>query len=640
MLEGIRKRRNSFVILLAFAAIILVFVFWGVGPNKGGNGDQGVVATVNGEPIGVKEYVMLYKRQLDYYKKTFKDQFNDEMAAKLNLKRRAVDILINRSLAIKAARADGLEVSAAEVQDAIKAIPAFSKNGVFDKDVYFQALSSNRLKPAEFEKSVELDLLTMKVREKVLKDVSVSDDEAMAEYKNVNRKIDLDYIAISGAGFKKGVTVTDEEAEAYLKKNGSEFMVPVKVRAFYAYASLKDAARKVKVTEPEIKEYYEKNLKQFETQEEARARHILIRPDPKEPDAEKAKEAAKAKADELLKELKAGANFAKLARANSDDPGSAKTGGELGWFPRGVMVKSFEAAVFSLKKGELSPVIETEFGYHIILLEEKREAGVVPLNKARESIVASITGRKSKIDARDAVASIEKAFKDAKTVEELKKAASANKDIKTATTPMFSEDDKKTPLATNESMRNSIFFLKAGDTTQIVDGGDGYYIVRLLEKVDAHVPEYKDIAASVKERVAGIKANELARQKAEEALTRIKGGTDFKAEAKKDGYKVEASGYFSRADGFIPKIGAYASENDKLFALSEAAPVYPEVLGHEGKFYVLRLKGVKEAPEAGFASMKEEIKSRLLANKQEEVLSKWLEGLRAKAKIQVFDKML
>lgn len=640
MLEGIRKRRNSLVILLAFAAIILVFVFWGVGPNTGGDGDQGAVATVDGERITVKEYANLYKRQFDYYKQTFKDQFNDEMAKKLDLKRRSVEILINRSLAIKAAKADGLEVSASEVQDAIKAIPAFSRNGVFDKDAYFQTLSANRLKPAEFEKSVEMDLLTMKMREKVLKDVSVSDEEVMAEYRTVNRKLDLDYIGVSGAAFKKEVSVTDDEAREYLKKNGSEFMVPVKVKAFYAWAGIKEAAGKVKVTDAEIREYYEKNLKQFETPEEARARHILIRPDAKEADKEKARAEARAKAGELLKKLKTGASFAELAKANSEDPGSARLGGELGWFPRGVMVKSFEAAVFSLKKGELSPVVETEFGYHIILLEEKRDAGVVPLNKARESIVESLKGKKSKIDARDAVVSIEKAFKEARTVDELKKAASANKDIKTATTGLFSEDDKKTVLATNESLKNSIFFLRAGDTTQIVDGGDGYYIVRLLEKVDAHVPGYDEIAGDVKEKVASIKANERARQKAEEILSRVKGGEDLKNVAKKENYKVESTGYFSRVDGFIPGIGAYAAENDKLFALNEAAPVYPEILGQDGKFYILRLKGVKEAPEEGIAQMKEELKSRILARKQEEVLSKWLDGLRSKASIQVYENML
>ncbi|MBI5586899.1 MAG: SurA N-terminal domain-containing protein, partial [Deltaproteobacteria bacterium] len=249
MLEGIRKRRNSFVILLAFAAIILVFVFWGVGPNKGGDREQGAVATVDGESIPVKEYVNLYKRQVEYYKNTFKGQFNDEMAKKMDLKRRSVEILINRSLAIKAARADGMSVTDAEVQDAIKAIPAFSKNGAFDKDAYFQTLSSNRIKPAEFEKSVEFDLLTMKMRDKVLKDVSVSDEDVRKEYLTENRKIDLNYIGVAGASLKKDVTVTDDEAKEYLKKNGSEFMVPVKVKAYYAYADLKDTAKRLKITD-------------------------------------------------------------------------------------------------------------------------------------------------------------------------------------------------------------------------------------------------------------------------------------------------------------------------------------------------------------------------------------------------------
>ncbi|MBI5587601.1 MAG: peptidylprolyl isomerase, partial [Deltaproteobacteria bacterium] len=390
----------------------------------------------------------------------------------------------------------------------------------------------------------------------------------------------------------------------------------------------------------EIKEFYEKNLKQFETPEEARARHILVRPDPKAADKEKAKQEAKAKADELLKKLKTGANFGELARANSGDPGSAKMGGELGWFPRGVMVKSFEAAVFSLKKGELGPVVETEFGYHIILLEEKREGGLVPMNKARDSIVASLKGKKAKIEARDAVASIERAFKEAKTADELKKAASSNKDIKTVATGLFSEDDKSTVLASNEALRSAVFFLKGGETTGVIDGQDGYYIVRVLERVDAHVPGYNEIAARVKDKVASVKANERARLKAEEILTMVKGKEDMAAVAKKENFKPEDTGYFSRAEGFIPKIGAYAAENEKLFALTEASPVYPEVLGSDGRFYVLKLKGVKEADDAGFASRREEIKSRLMAQKQEEALNKWLEGLKSKSKIQIFDKML
>lgn len=640
MLEGIRKRRNSFVILLAFAAIILVFVFWGVGPNTGGGPEQGAVATVDGTSIPARDYANLYKRQFEYYKSTFKGQFDEEMAKKLDLKRRAVEILINRSLAIKAAKAEGMEVSAAEVQDAIKAIPAFAKNGVFDKETYFQALSSNRVQPAEFEKSVEMDLLTMKMRDKVVKDVKVSDEDIKAEYKAENRKIDLSYIGVAGASFKKDVPVTDDEAREYLKKNGSEFMVPVKVKAYYAHTDLKDISAKVKVTDDEIKDFYDKNQKQFETPEEARARHILIRPDMNATDKDKAKEAARAKAEEILNKLKTGANFGDLAKKYSADPGSARLGGELGWFPRGVMVKSFEAAVFSLKKGELSPVVETEFGYHIILLEEKREGGAVPLNKVRDRIVTALKGKKAKQEARDAVASVQNAFKEARTVEELKKAASANKLIKTAETGLFQENDKTQLLATNAALRDAVFFLKAGETSGVVDGQDGYYIIKVLERVDAHVADYKDVAAKVKDRLASIKANEMARKKASDMLAAVKGGEEINAAAKKEGLKVEDSGYFSRVDGVIPKIGVFAAENEKLFGLTPASPYYPEVLEQGGRFYVLKLKDVKEADEAGLGSRQEEIRGRLLAQKQEEVLSKWLEGLRAKAKIQIFDKML
>ena len=352
MLESFRKRRNSALIVVAFAAIIVVFIFWGVGPSGNGENDASVVATVDGEDISYREYANLYKKEVEYYKETFKEQFNDEMAKKLNLKQKAVDILINRALAIKEAENQGIEVSEQEVQEAIKAIPVFGKNGVFDKDLYFKVLSSNRVNPAEFEKSMEADLMTARIREKVLKDVAVNDQELKERFFRENRKIDLSFVALDGQASKKASAVTDEEAKEFLKKNASEFMVPPKIKAFYAYAGYEAVASRARFTDDEIKSYYEANKKRFETQASIKARHILLRPDPNAADMEKAKAETKKRLNDILARLKSGAKFADLAKAHSQDPGSAKQGGDLGWFQRGVMIKAFEDAAFPLNKGK------------------------------------------------------------------------------------------------------------------------------------------------------------------------------------------------------------------------------------------------------------------------------------------------
>ncbi|MBI2400928.1 MAG: SurA N-terminal domain-containing protein [Deltaproteobacteria bacterium] len=638
MLESFRKRRNSAFIVVAFAAIIIVFIFWGVGPSGNGENDSSVVATVNGEAIPYREYANLYKKEQEYYKETFKEQFTDEMARKLNLKQKAVDILINRVLAIEEAESQGMKVTPEEVQQAISAIPVFSKDGAFDKELYFKVLSSNRIKPAEFEKSVEADLMTAKIREKVIKDVAVTDQELKDRYFEENRKIDLSFVALDASVSGKSVNVTDEEAREYLKKNASDFMVPATINAFYAYAGYENMAAKAKFTEEEIKSYYEANKNRFETQPAVKARHILVRPDPKAADQEKAKADAKKKITDLLPKAKS-AKFADLAKAFSQDPGSARQGGDLGWFQKGVMIKAFEEAAFALNKGEVSGVIETEFGFHIIKVEDKKDGGFLPLKEAEPSIKQALAGDKAKAIAREALMTLDAKVAQAKTAEDIKKAASADKALKPALTGMFSEDDMGVELARNEQLRTAAFSLAPGQVGRIVETEEGAYLVRLVERKDAHVPEFAEVASDVKTIIAEEKAGKEAEARARALLERAKKGEDLAVIAKAEKLKMEQSGFFARTEGFMPRTGIFVGDKEALFKLASGA-YYPEVVSHNGRHFIFRLSGVKEADEAAFEPRKEELKARLLAEKQDQALSGWLKSLREKAKITINESVL
>jgi len=638
MLEGIRKKRNSIVILLVFAAIILVFVFWGVGPNKGDKNDAMVVATVDGEQISVRDYAELYKREVEYYKNTFKDQFTEDMAKKMNLRQMALDVLINRTLAVKQARAEGIKVAEKDIQGAIQAIPVFSKDGVFEKELYFNVLKANRIKPADFEKNVEGDLYAGKMRDMVVKDINVTDQDVKDAYLKGNRRYDMDYIAVDPSTLRPNIKVSDEEAKDYFQKNGAAFMTKPRIKAFYAFASYADLAGGAKVTGDEMKRYYEKNPKEFEMPPSVKARHMLIRPDNKAADKEKAKQDAKKKAEEILKKLKSGGNFNELARKYSDDPGSAKQGGELGWFRKGVMIKPFEEAAFALKKGETSPVVETDFGYHIIQVQDKMDAAVVPLKKAEVSIKKVLTVQKSQSFAKDVFTALEKSFKEARSVEELKKAVSMHRGVKSESTGLVSEDDKKSELANNDALRGAAFNLRADEVSNIIQTHSGFYVIKALERVEAHVPDYSGISSMVKDRAASEKAMEGASKKAGEILKKLKGGADFATVARDESYRVEQTGYFTRAQGMIPKPGIFTGDKEKLFDLTAAAPYYGEVIPHDGRFYIMKLRDTKEADEAGLAGMKEEMRSRLMQSRQEAALTKWLTGLKGKAKIKVFEK--
>lgn len=639
MLESFRKRRNSAFIVVAFAAIIIVFIFWGVGPSGNGENDSNVVATVNGEAIPYREYANLYKKEQEYYKETFKEQFTDEMARKLNLKQKAVDILINRALAINEAESQGMKVTPEELQQAISAIQVFSKDGAFDKELYFKVLSSNRIKPADFEKSVEADLMTARIREKVIKDVAVTDQELKDRYFEENRKIDLSFVALDGLVSGKSIPVTDEEAREYLKKNASDFIVPARINAFYAYAGYEDMAAKAKFTDEEIKSYYEANKNRFETLPAIKARHILVRPDPKAADQEKAKADAKKKITDLLPKAKSGAKFADLAKAFSQDPGSARQGGDLGWFQKGVMIKAFEEAAFALNKGEVSGVIETEFGFHIIKVEDKKDGGYLPLKEAEPSIKQALAGDKAKAIAREALMTLDAKVAQASSAEEIKKAASADKALRPALTGMFSEDDMGVELARNEQLRTAAFTLTPGQAGRIVETEEGAYLVRLVERKDAHVPEFAEVASDVKTIIAEEKAGREAEAKAKALLERAKKGEDLAVIARAEKLKMEQSGFFARTEGFMPRTGIFVGDKEALFKLASGA-YYPEVVSHNGRHYIFRLSGIKEAEEAAFEPRKEELKARLLAEKQDQALSGWLKSLREKAKITINESVL
>lgn len=641
MLDRLRNTKNSIVILVAFAAIILVFIFWGAGPGGDSSDDRNVVAMVDGTKIESKEYTALYKRELDYYRETFKDQPVAEIERRLDLKGRAIGILVNRTIALKAARELGMKVSKAEVQQAIQSMEVFSKGGAFDKDLYFEVLSSNRINPAEFEEGVEEDLLAARMREKIIEGVSVTDEEVRDAYFRINRKVDLDFVAISPERFVKDVTVTDEEAEAYLKENGSQFMLPAKVKVFYSYAGYDELASGTKVADDEIRVDYEADPEKYMTAEKVRARHILIRPDTKGgKDMGAAIAEARAKADAVLEELKAGGDFSALAKKYSKDPGSASQGGDLGWFERGVMIKAFEDVAFTLVKGEISDVVETEFGFHIIKLVDKVDSAMKPLSDVKDGIRKKLAEKKAAMAAREASLDIASRFRDAASVDELSKIVSSHPGVKGAVTPLFSYGDKKVELLKNEMVSDVVFSMRQNDVSRLLETPQGIYVVKVVEKINPRVPEYKAVAAEIKSLLTEQKAFEAAGAKARQVAERLKNKEALAKIAADEKLKVARTGYFSLVEGFIPKVGAFAGDRPELFSLTAEEPGYADIITHDNSFYLFSFAGAKEADDSGFEPMRDEISKRLLADKQEKVIGGWFEKKRSEARIRVFDDRL
>lgn len=621
MLKFMRKKKRSIVVWLIFGAIIIVFVFWGIGNFKVDR--SSIAAKVNGKVISVQEFTKAYQRQIDYYKRSIQGEVSDEMLENLNLKQMTIDGLINRAILLKEAKKQGIKITKEQLQQTIQTIPAFQKDGIFDKDTYFRTLSGIRIQPGEFEKEVEEEMLMERVSQKILDTINVSDSELMAEFKKGNKRINLQYVLINSSQSEKGIAITDEEAKTYFEKNKDSFKVPEIIKADYLVFSVSDMKTKINPTDDEIKSYYEKNIKAFERQKEVRARHILFR-------TQDGKETAKKKAEDVLELIKKGGDFSELAKKHSHDPGSAKNGGDLGYFRAGMMVKSFEDASFSMKKGEVSGIVETEFGYHIIKVEDVKEAGLKPLNEVKKDVTALLKTASAIEKAKGLAEGIRRDIDSGKDLKD----AAVSKGLKLKRTNYFSIDDRGNEIADNDYIKKAIFSLKKGEISQVIDGKDGYYIVKIVDKQDGRFMTLEEALSDIKNILIRQKAVEKAKNKAEEFIKEAAvGKEDFVRMAQRSGYKIDSTGMFSLKDGIIPKIIVNASPD--IFELTTDAPYYSKPVSSHNNIYVLKLKDVIEADIKEFEAKKEDIKNRLIGLKRGEIFSKWLTDARKKAKIEI-----
>ena len=334
---------KSIVAVILFGMIVAVFVLSDLSGRAGGKGGTlgiGSAASVNGQLISIKQFQDQENRIANYYSQLFGGKMDNEFQ-KRQIMSEALNQLVNGEVAYQAASKEKVFATDAEIQKAILDMPVFKKDGLFQSDLYKNILAANKLSVAEFENSLRQQVSLQKVQglfELAYKPTAL---EAAVQNEIKSTQIAVDYIQLTVETFNKSSVISDAAVSKELETD----------------------AFKKKVTD-----YYQANMAEFETPEQVKASHILIKIDPNTPEIQ-----AKAKADQVLKEVKKG-DFGKLASKYSEDPGSKAKNGELGFFGRGRMVKEFEEAAFSLKVGEVSGLVKSPFGFHIIKVTDKKAA--------------------------------------------------------------------------------------------------------------------------------------------------------------------------------------------------------------------------------------------------------------------------
>ena len=629
VLSLLRKKARSTFIYVAFGIIIVVFIFYFGWGSRGGDRQETWVAKVGTQRIDYNTYLTYYKRLVAYYRDMYKDSFDPAVIEQLGLKQQALDAIIEEHVVLETAQKAGVQVTAGEVQESIRNLEAFQTEGAFDLQKYKALLRRNRIQPGEFEETQGREIMVRRVQGIVRSGAKFSDQELWDQFVYENEKVRLEYVEIDPQKMVVEEAVKAEDAQAYYEQNKEQFRVPQKITIAYVEFSPKNFEDKIEISDEEIEEYYNEYAEEFWEPEKVRARHILVRVDVGAKPEDK--EQARKKAEGILAKVKAGEDFAELAKEFSEDKGSAKEGGDLGFFPRGQMVKPFEVAAFSLEPGAVSELVETNFGFHIIKVEEKSREGTKPLEEVKDGI------RQGLFDARSAEAIRKESFRTYRSVlkeKDLGAYAEANGLAVLTTTP-FSRQQGHPVFAEAPDALDEAFSVGSGELIYPFTNGKSYFVAKVVETHESHVPPLAEVQADVEAILHQRQQKEAAHKKAQALLAMARQAGSLESVAQRDDLEVKNTRLFSRSGRSVPGFGRSSEILIIAFGLSPDNPYPDDVFEYNGKYYILRLLGREKALREDFEKKKEEIRKKQLNQKKNQYLAAWVAHARAQSRVVV-----
>ena len=636
MLDLLRKKTQSPFIQGTILIIVLVFIFWGVG--SGINDNLNIVATVNNEGIPYEDFQKAYNQLTTQYRNQFGGNLPKGLLENLDLESQTIDQLIQRTLLRQGAREMGIMVSNLEVQQAVEKMEAFRTNGSFNVEQYKNILSSSGMMPSSFEASMRTDLLSGKVLSHLARFAKLTPLEVNEQFGFDNKEISIEYISFSGSDFKEAIEAGDEELLSFYEENKNNYMTDPQVKLNFLLFPYK-ADEKLVITDEEIESFYRQNFNRYSIPEQRSARHILIKTS--EEDSEDALSEKLNRAEQVLELAKTGEDFTELAKQFSEGPTGPK-GGDLGSFSRGRMVKPFDDAVFALNEGEISDIVETQFGFHVIKVEKIEPAHTRALEEVKDEITFQLQKQKgNELAFTGATEAYEKII----LAGSLEKFSQQNTDITVDQTEFF---PRKSPeksgftegMINEPAFLNAAFTLNKGELSSLIETAKGYAIIFAADKKVPEISLLDDVKEQVQQDYISVKSDTMAQETAQAMLASLKekGSVDLVAEATKHGKTLENSGYITRngsADSTLPTQIVTLG-----FELSDETPYPEEIVSDNGAFYVFRVMEMRQPSPDLYTEKEKEFKTALLERKKGTLLASWLANVRSKAEIEINEQFL
>jgi peptidyl-prolyl cis-trans isomerase D len=556
-----RMRRHKGWLKWSLALVCLAFVVFYIPDflqgDRVGAAPGETVAEVEGTPITVRDF----RRQLNQRMQMFRSQgggkINEQMLKQLGIDRQVLQSMIDEQAVVAEARRLGLSVSDAEVRAYILNLPVFQENGQFvGEERYRLFLRRNGYTAEDFEDAVRRDLLSDKLQTAVTGWVTVSDAEVEEEYRRRNEKAKLAVVGFLADQFRTGVTASDADVAAHFEKNKDSYKLGERRKVRYVLVDAQTLRQKIQPSPNEVDEHYRANIDQFSNPEQVRASHILLKTEGKD-------EAEVRKAAEgLLAKVKAGADFASLAKQLSEDDVSKARGGDLDFFGRGSMVKPFEDAAFALAPGETSDLVKTDYGFHIIRVAEKRPAGTRPLDEVRQQITEQLKWERAQEQASSLAARLAAEIKKPVDLDRVAKAQG----LTVKESNWCQRTDPIGEVGPSPQVAATAFALKEDQVSEPLTLPQGHIILAYAGRQDARLPKLDEVKDRVQRDVVEEKARAAARAKGAEVVASLKSASDFAAAAKAAGREAKTTELVARGTA-LPDIGPSPAVDKVAFSL-------------------------------------------------------------------------
>jgi peptidyl-prolyl cis-trans isomerase D len=624
-----RMRRHKAWLQWSLVLVVLAFIIFYIPDFLRGSATDptagDTIASVEGHTITSGEFRRTYQAQLQAYRSSYGGNMSEALLKQLGIEQQILQQMVDEQASVAEAARIGIRVSDEEVRQRILAIPAFQDNGHFIGDQrYQQILRVQRppMTPADFEEGIRRSLTVEKLRASLTDWLSVPDKELEQEYRRRNDKVKLSVVSFTADSFRAQVTATDPEIAAHFAAHAGDFKIPEKRKIRFLVIDTDALRAKVVVPTADVERAYNDNLDQYSTPEQVRASHILLRTEGKD-DA-----AVKAKAEDVLKQAKAGADFGALATKFSEDEASAKNGGDLDYFARGRMVAEFDQVAFTLQPGQVSDVVKTQFGYDIIKVTDKKPGTTRTLAEMRQQLSDQLSYERAQAQAGDLAATVEKQISKPSDLDKVGKAQG----LSVQESGFFARDEPILGLGSSPEAAGRAFEMKIGDVSPSLRASRGYVFITPVAKQDPYAPKLEEVKDRVRDEVIKQKARDLSKQKAADVAAKLKSAPDFEKAAKAAGVEAKTTELIARGAP-IPDLGVAPAVEDAAFRMAVGAVSDP--IAVDNGTAVVKVVEKQEVTPADFTLARDKFRDELLADRRNRFFGAYMTKAKQRMKIEV-----